>query len=74
MCRALRPLQTYPTSKFSTFEEVVAQFMQEKEVVPQPPKAAALAVAGAVVDNRCAMTNISWILDGHSLEKHYGIK
>lgn len=66
--------QTYPTNKFATFDEVVAAFLKEEKVAPHPPQAAALAVAGAVVDNRCAMTNTSWILDGPGLQQHYGIK
>lgn len=66
--------KTYPTFKFATFDEVMNQFLSEKEVVPHPPQAAALAVAGAVVDNRCAMTNTSWIIDGPGLQQHYKIK
>ena len=38
------------------------------------PKAAAFAVAGAVSHNRCAMTNISWIVDGPQLEKKLGMR
>jgi hypothetical protein len=30
--------------------------------------------AGAVNNNRCAMTNINWIVDGPTLEKEHGMK
>lgn len=66
--------KTYPTNMYVSFDEVVAQFLKEEKVAASPPQAAALAVAGAVVDNRCSMTNISWILDGPGLQQHYGIR
>ena len=68
------PLQTFPTSKYDTFDAVVTEFLKDSEMAKHIPRAAAFAVAGAVSDNRCAMTNISWIVDGPSLEKKLGIK
>ena len=38
-----------------------------------PPQSAALAVAGPVVDNRCKMTNLSWLIDGHDLSRRRGV-
>lgn len=35
---------------------------------------ASLAIAGAVEDNKCAMTNLSWLIDGPSLQQHFGFK
>uniref|UniRef100_A0A7R9V6T2 Glucokinase n=1 Tax=Chlamydomonas euryale TaxID=1486919 RepID=A0A7R9V6T2_9CHLO len=64
----------YPTSSYDTFEEVVDEFLKEPEVACKPPEAAALAVAGAVEFNRCAMTNINWIVDGPGLEKNHNFK
>ncbi len=49
-------------------------FLAESRKAGAPPSAAALAVAGAVEDNRCAMTNISWVVDGDTLAGHYGFK
>jgi glucokinase len=66
--------QTYPTAAFGTFDEVVEAFMKEPAVAASPPQAAALAVAGAVAANRCAMTNLNWIVDGPGLEKQHKIK
>ncbi|KAG1675501.1 hypothetical protein FOA52_001800 [Chlamydomonas sp. UWO 241] len=66
--------KTYPTASYGTFEEVVAEFLKEPMVAKKRPEAAALAVAGAVVRNRCAMTNINWIVDGPSLQKDHGFR
>ena len=51
-------------------EEILA----EPAVQASPPQAAALAIAGAVENNRCDMTNLHWVVDGDALQKHYGIK
>lgn len=37
-------------------------------------EAAALAVAGAVENNRCPMTNITWVIDGKSLQQQFKFK
>ena len=49
-------------------------FLQEDSVSKNKPQAASLAIAGAVEDNYCAMTNLSWIIDGPQLEKHFGFR
>ncbi|KAG2501812.1 hypothetical protein HYH03_000311 [Edaphochlamys debaryana] len=64
--------KTYPTSSHETFDDVVTTFLSEPAVRENPPHAAALAIAGAVVQNRCEMTNISWVVDGDALQKHHG--
>ena len=38
------------------------------------PGAAAFACAGPVLDNKCVMTNLSWVIDGQSLTVKYGIR
>jgi glucokinase len=37
-------------------------------------EAAALAVAGAVENNRCPMTNITWVIDGKQLQQQFQFK
>jgi glucokinase len=37
-------------------------------------EAAALAVAGAVENNRCPMTNITWVIDGKQLQQQFKFK
>ena len=38
------------------------------------PGAAAFACAGPVLDNKCVMTNLEWVIDGASLTTQYGIR
>jgi hypothetical protein len=48
-------------------------FLDESEVRGSAAevRAAALAVAGAVENNRCPMTNISWVIDGKQLQQQF---
>lgn len=66
--------ETYPTSQFPTFEECLQAFLDEAEVRGSKVEAAALAVAGAVENNRCPMTNISWVIDGKVMQQEFGFK
>lgn len=66
--------ETYPTSQFPTFEECLQAFLDERDVRGAKVEAAALAVAGAVENNRCPMTNISWVIDGKVLQQQFGFK
>lgn len=66
--------ETYPTSSFAGFEEAMESFLESNELRGIAPEAAALAVAGAVENNRCPMTNISWVIDGPRLQGRFGFK
>ncbi|PNH10636.1 Glucokinase [Tetrabaena socialis] len=66
--------KTYPTSLYSTFEAVMEAFLAEPAVQENPPAAAALAIAGAVDNNRCEMTNVSWLVDGAELTATHGFQ
>ncbi|KAF6250891.1 glucokinase [Scenedesmus sp. NREL 46B-D3] len=68
--------ETYPTSAFVTFEDCLQAFLDESEVRSSAAaiKAAALAVAGAVENNRCPMTNISWVIDGKQLQQRFNFQ
>ena len=65
--------QIYPTKDYATFEAALDAFYAEDVIRKDPPQSAALAVAGPVVDNRCKMTNLSWLIDGHELSRRRGI-
>jgi len=65
--------QVYPTKDYATFEDALDEFYAEPVVGRDPPQSAALAVAGPVVDNRCKMTNLSWLIDGHDLSRRRGV-
>lgn len=66
--------ETYQTNQYAQFEDVIQEFLREPTVSSCPPQAAALAVAGAVEDNRCPMTRISWVVDGNQLTKDLNIR
>jgi glucokinase len=48
-------------------------FLDESEVRSSAAgvRAAALAVAGAVENNRCPMTNTNWVIDGKQLQQQF---
>jgi glucokinase len=62
---------TYPTKRHATFGDALAALEREPGFVP--PAAAALAVAGPVSSNRCAMTNLAWVIDGGALSASAGV-
>jgi glucokinase len=62
---------TYPTKRHATFGDALAALEREPSFVP--PAAAALAVAGPVTANRCAMTNLAWVIDGNALSTASGV-
>lgn len=66
--------ETYPTSQFTSFEDCLQAFLDEKPVRGSKVNAAAMAVAGAVENNRCPMTNITWVIDGKVLQQQFGFK
>uniref|UniRef100_A0A383V9T5 Glucokinase n=1 Tax=Tetradesmus obliquus TaxID=3088 RepID=A0A383V9T5_TETOB len=65
--------ETYPTTAFNTFEDCLQAFLDESEVRSSAAavRAAALAVAGAVENNRCPMTNTNWVIDGKQLQQQF---
>jgi len=59
----------YDSRKFSSFEAVVAKFLNEispemKETGDEKIEAAGFGVAGPVIDNRVKTTNLPWTVDG----------
>lgn len=63
--------EVYPTTQFTTFEDCLQAFLDEAEVRGSAVEAAALAVAGAVENNRCPMTNTNWVIDGRSIQQQF---
>eukprot|EP00798_Chlamydomonas_sp_ICE-L_P029122 gene29122-32340_t len=66
--------KTYPTANHPTFECVMDELLAEPAVQAHKPQAAALAIAGAVEDNYCSMTNLDWVVDGAALQKKFGFR
>ena len=57
-----------------TFEDALDALASEDAFKIDTPGAAAFACAGPVLDNKCVMTNLEWIIDGQSLTVKYGIR
>ena len=67
-------LQIYPTKDYLTFEDALDALANEDAFRADTPGAAAFACAGPVLDNKCVMTNLEWVIDGQSLTAKYGIR
>jgi glucokinase len=62
--------RTMPNREFPHFDAALVRFLAEAGA--QPPSAAALAVAGPVLDGRVRMTNIGWTLEETALSRVLG--
>ena len=62
--------EALPSAAYTSAEAALRAFLGKK-----PPKitAASIGVAGPVEGNRCAATNLPWIIDGRALSKKLGI-
>jgi glucokinase len=60
----------YPSGKFDSLEEIVADFLQGRG---RPPGAAGFGVAGPVRAGRSRVTKLSWIVDERRLAAQIGI-
>jgi glucokinase len=63
-------LRRYPSGGHDGVEEIVRRYLAE---VGERPAKACLGVAGPVQDDRCAVTNLPWVVDARALEKATGI-
>lgn len=70
----LLDVQIYPTKDYLTFEHALDALASEDAFKQDTPSAAAFACAGPVLDNKCVMTNLEWVIDGASLTSKYGIR
>ncbi len=66
------PLHTavYASSAHPDFESIVADFLADFKA--EPVAAAAVAVAGPVIDGRSALTNLPWRMDAQRLAERLG--
>lgn len=66
----------YPSQDFPDLVPIAQQFLATaaKEVGQElHPEKACFAIAGPVADDKCTLTNLSWVLDGRRLEQDLGI-
>ena len=60
----------YPSAEHAGVEEIVVRYLEETR---ERPAKACLGVAGPVQDDRCAVTNLPWVVDARVLETATGI-
>ncbi len=60
----------YPSNDYQTLTPILEQFLQQLDT---PPEAAALALAGPIIDRRCQLTNLPWLVDAGQLEQRLGL-
>lgn len=68
--------QTYASQEFSDLVPIVRQFLAAAtETLGEKlsPEKACFGIAGPVVNNTCNLTNLSWFLEGPSLERQLNI-
>lgn len=66
---ALLQETTVSSKAHATFEEIVVNFLADKDA----PHILSIGVAGPVLDNQVKLTNLSWELDGGRLARELGI-
>jgi glucokinase len=68
---AVGAVEHVKVADFATARDAIADFLARR-AKGEPAKAAVLAVAGTVTNNRCVMTNSAWIIDGDELRAAFG--
>ena len=63
-------IQTFPSSRFSSLEAIITQYLQDKDV---PVEAASFGVAGPVVNGRSQITNLPWVIDTAVIQQTFSI-
>jgi glucokinase len=68
-----RPLAeaVYPSADYDDLETAIRQFLDE---TGRHPTRMVLAVAGPVLDGRCRITNLTWVIDEARLRQTLGIR
>ncbi|HEY9814275.1 MAG TPA: glucokinase [Candidatus Obscuribacterales bacterium] len=66
--------QTYASGEFADLVPMVRRFLQDTQRTETPPVNACFAIAGPVVNNTSALTNLSWSLEGDRLEDDLGLQ
>jgi glucokinase len=64
-----RAMRSYETASFSSFIELLAQFVRDAQP-DRPIRAAAFGVAGPVVQDRAKLTNIGWHVVAPEIRTH----
>ncbi|MFO1082161.1 MAG: glucokinase [Reyranellaceae bacterium] len=68
----LQPVESLDVARHATPEAAIRQFLSHLPADVRLERAV-LAAAGPVVDNRCRLTNGTWLLDGRALAAAFGL-
>ena len=70
---ALGPIEYFTVAQFPRFADVIKAFL-DRDGRPSAVRRAALAVAGPVDRDRCAITNCSWTIDARELRAAFDLR
>lgn len=62
--------KTFPSRHYTGLQDVIEEFTKGRE---ETIKAACFAVAGPVVNGRCEITNLPWVIEVEKLRSDFGI-
>lgn len=60
----------FPSDAYPSLEAIVEEFLSKTDA---KPVRASFGVAGPVVDDRCRITNLPWVIDAKAIEKAFDI-
>jgi len=66
--------ETYPSLQYPTLEAVIDTFLKKYLPAGEQVYCMCLAVAGPVTDNRAAITNLTWKIDGEALTNQFRLE
>jgi Glucokinase len=67
-------VQTFGTDEYPSFDEALRVFLKQAGDRSKSISSCCLAVAGPVVDNKCVMTNLKWVVDGRAVTQEFGFR
>ncbi len=67
---SLKIIRTYKSSEFSDFFSLLEKFLKE---IPQKLTKVCLGIAGPVINGRCQVTYLPWVIDQKELQEKLGI-
>ena len=69
----LEPVKSFDVASFARFTDAAAAFLKDNSREVELTEAL-FAVAGPVENDRCQLTNCSWVIDAVELNKAFGVK
>lgn len=66
-------VRTYPSKKYNDFFSMLEEFLRNDAQLPNPPKAACIAIAGPVQNRKVNVTNLPWIVSEEKIKERFNI-